>query len=120
MKTVNLTPTWKAATRILIACLKDGDSAEAKQSAEDELMRMADALDTINAGDFPVDNPENDSWFVSFAGGEYEIAYCNTRPHLSPKWFVIRKNDMAQSERFYSWPDGAFRALCSGAIKWSK
>lgn len=120
MKTINLNPTWRSAARILMACLVNGDSAEARKSAEDEILRMADTLDTIAAGNFPVDNPENDSWHIQFAGGEYEIAYCSTRPQLSPKWFVIRKNDMAQSERFYSWPNGAFTALSSGAIKWSK
>lgn len=120
MKTIKLTPTWKAAARICIECLKFGTDANAQKSAEDELMRMADALDEINAGEFSVNNPEHDTWHVQFAGGEYEIIYCNTRPRLSPKWYVYRKNDLARSERFYSWPDGAFRALCSGAIKWSK
>ncbi len=46
-KTINLTPTWRAAARIYIACLEDGDSEEAKQSARDGIMEMAEKFDAV-------------------------------------------------------------------------
>lgn len=120
MDSIKLTPTWKAAARIFIACLVNGDSAEARDGAEREIMEMADKLDKLSEARDSFDNPENDSWFVQFAGGEYEIVYCENRPRLSPSWAVVRLNDMAESERYYSWPNGAFTALSSGAINWRK
>lgn len=41
---VNLTPTWEAMTRLYIALLEDGD-ADGRQTARDELYRMARIAD---------------------------------------------------------------------------
>jgi len=57
---------------------------------------------------------------VRVDGGEYEIICDTTRPYLSPKWFVHRVNDCANSKRFYSFPAGAFNALFAGVIVWEK
>lgn len=47
MKTVTLNPTWKAAARICLECVKHGADGEAQRNAESEIMRMADALDKL-------------------------------------------------------------------------
>ncbi len=57
---------------------------------------------------------------VRVDGGEYEIICDTTRNYLSPKWFVHRVNDCANSKRFYSFPAGAATALFSGSIVWEK
>lgn len=43
--TINLTPTWEAMTRLYIALLEDGD-AEGRETARNELFRMARIADT--------------------------------------------------------------------------
>jgi hypothetical protein len=48
MKSITLNPTWKAAARICLECVKHGDSPEAQRNAEAELMRMAEQLDEIH------------------------------------------------------------------------
>ena len=122
MKTITLNPTWFAAARIYIECLLHGDSAEAKKSAQDEILRMAKAFDTVNEArdNFVMAQAKNEPWDVSHCGGKYYIAKDNSRSRNSPAWFVMRLNDMAQSERFYSWPNGAFTALSENSIVWSK
>ncbi len=55
-KTVPLVPTWAAAVSICIMCLDNPQgSEEGKQAARDELMRLARAMDDIQAS-----NREND------------------------------------------------------------
>lgn len=50
IKTIDLTPTWVEAARFYIACLKNPDaSAEAHQSAEDDLLKLAAAYDAAVA-----------------------------------------------------------------------
>ena len=49
-KTINITPTWNAAVRVYVRLLMDpGVDIEAKQDAERELLRLADAVDASNA-----------------------------------------------------------------------
>lgn len=120
MKTIILNPTWVAAARIYIECLLHGDSADAKKSAQDEILRMAQAFDKVNEARDSFRNTQSEPWEVKHCGGEYYIARDDSRDRLSPKWFVMRLNDMAQSERFYSWPNGAFTALSENSIVWSK
>lgn len=43
--TIKLNATWKFAARIHLECIKHGSSEEAKQTAEAEIMRMAELLD---------------------------------------------------------------------------
>lgn len=62
----------------------------------------------------------NETWNVEHCGGKYRIRFDNNRPHLKPAWYVLRVNDYAQSERYYSWPEGAFSALSWGRINWRK
>lgn len=44
-KAIKLNPTWKFAARIHLECIKHGSSEEAKRTAEDEIVRMAELLD---------------------------------------------------------------------------
>jgi hypothetical protein len=44
-KTVKLNPTWKFAARIHLECIKHGSSEEAKRTAEEEIIKMAELLD---------------------------------------------------------------------------
>ena len=122
MKTITLNPTWVAAARIYIECLLHGDSAEAKKSAQDEILRMAKAFDTVNDAreTFVTQQSKLEPWDVTHCGGRYCIAKDMSRGRNCPAWFVMRLNDMAQSERFYSWPNGAFTALSENSIVWSK
>ncbi len=120
VKTIVLNPTWVAAVRIYIECLLHGDSHDAKKGAQDELLRMAGTLDKLNEARDSFRNTKNEPWEIQFCGGEYHIVYDNSRKRNSPAWFVMRLNDMAQSERFYSWPNGAFTALSENSIVWSK
>jgi len=60
------------------------------------------------------------SFRIEYCGGIYLIIHDDSRERLSPAWFVSRENDGATSERFYSWPDGAFSALFWNRVKWSK
>lgn len=46
-KTIELTPTWKAAARIYMAALENG-TYEGKKNAEAGIMEMAEHLDRIN------------------------------------------------------------------------
>lgn len=46
VKTVDITPTWKAAARILLMTLEDG-TEEGKQMARTEVLRMAGLLDSL-------------------------------------------------------------------------
>lgn len=43
--TINLQPTWEAMTRLYIALLEDGD-AGGRETARNELLRMARIADT--------------------------------------------------------------------------
>jgi len=50
MKTVNLTPSWKSAVRIYCAVLQNPKAEEnAKWNAEQDLLKLADAMDKIQA-----------------------------------------------------------------------
>lgn len=60
-----------------------------------------------------------DDWNVQHCGGDYIIRYDQKRRYLQPKWYVGRVNDLRRSTRWYSWPNGAFLALQTGAIVWS-
>ena len=46
-ETIDVTPTWEAATQMLLLIIKDADNDEAKREAEDELLRMASLLDEL-------------------------------------------------------------------------
>lgn len=46
VKTIDLTPTWRAAARIYIACLLNGTD-EGKRNAEEGIMEMAEKLDRV-------------------------------------------------------------------------
>jgi len=63
-------------------------------------------------------NAPEETWFVQYCGGEYQIRKDVTRPRTAPKWYVDRMNDLRLSKRFYSRPAGAFLALQCGAIEW--
>ena len=63
-------------------------------------------------------NAEEESWHISYCGGEYWIHKDTDRYRTDPKWYVYRVNDNRESTRFYSRPAGAFLALSTGAIKW--
>jgi hypothetical protein len=45
MASISMTPTWVFAARVHVECVKNGDSREAKEGAEKEIMRMAKLLD---------------------------------------------------------------------------
>ena len=46
MKTIDLTPSWRAAVRIYVAVLQNPKAgAEAHQRAEEDLLRLADDAD---------------------------------------------------------------------------
>jgi hypothetical protein len=50
-KTIDLTPSWKACVRIYCAVLQNPKaSAEAKELAESELMRLANHVDNMQEG----------------------------------------------------------------------
>lgn len=44
---ITLTPTWTAAVRIYIECIKHGDNEHAKQEAEKELLKLAAYVDNL-------------------------------------------------------------------------
>jgi len=47
MKTIDLTPTWEAAVRIYIAVLRNPEASfEGINAAEEELLRLARAVDS--------------------------------------------------------------------------
>ena len=49
-ETINLTPTWEAATRIYMAVLENPDASEdAKQGAREDLLKLARHVDQIKA-----------------------------------------------------------------------
>lgn len=50
--TINLQPTWEAMTRLFIALLEDGN-AEGRETARDELLRMARIADRYVAEHAP-------------------------------------------------------------------
>lgn len=50
MRTIDVTPTWEEATRIYVAVLMDrGAPYSAKEQAQNELLRLARAVDAMNA-----------------------------------------------------------------------
>ncbi len=49
---IKLTPTWEAMTRLFIALLEDGD-AEGRETARNELLRMARIADRYVAEHAP-------------------------------------------------------------------
>lgn len=63
-------------------------------------------------------NASEESWYIEYCGGRYNIHKETTRPRTAPKWFVERLNDERTSRRFYSRAAGAFLALSEGAIVW--
>ncbi len=62
---------------------------------------------------------DQDPWEIEHCGGKYRLRYDQTRKYLQPKWYVIRVNDLRVSSRWYSWPEGAFLALRTGAVVWT-
>jgi len=54
----------------------------------------------------------------TIANARYRIIYEPTRARLQPKWYVQRMQDLRVTERYYSWPDGAFSAVLWGRAKW--
>lgn len=46
-KTIKLTPTWRQAARIYIACLEDG-TEEGKRQAREAILEMGDKLDAMH------------------------------------------------------------------------
>lgn len=54
---IKLTPTWEAMTRLFIALLEDGD-AEGRETARNELFRMARIADTYVAEHAPKEPDE--------------------------------------------------------------
>ncbi|MEM7298027.1 MAG: hypothetical protein AAF391_07150 [Bacteroidota bacterium] len=58
MKTIDITPTWSGLLPALLAVIQDGETAEARQIAKDELVKMAKAADRYNEhtkkGDFSI------------------------------------------------------------------
>ena len=47
IRSIVLTPTWVAAARIYLECVKHGDNPKTKADAEKEIMRMAHLLDAF-------------------------------------------------------------------------
>ena len=45
IKTIKLIPTWKAAARIYIECMKHGTTPVGKEAAEAGIMEMAEKFD---------------------------------------------------------------------------
>ena len=45
-QTIDLTPTWETTARILVEVLKHGETAEAKQLAETDLVKLGKLLDS--------------------------------------------------------------------------
>lgn len=52
-------------------------------------------------------------------GCDYEIVHDASRSRLKPKWYVVRLSDFYTTDRYYTWPDGAFSAVFWGRCKWS-
>ena len=48
VKTIKITPTWKAAAHIYMTALVNG-TAEGRRAAQEGIMEMAEHLDRINA-----------------------------------------------------------------------
>ena len=51
LKTMSLTPSWEAVVRICILTLEVGKDGEAKEFAKKELIRLAQAVDKLQASD---------------------------------------------------------------------
>lgn len=64
------------------------------------------------------DGERGDSIKVEFNGCSYRIRYDSSRRLTQPKFYVQRMSDFRDSERYYSFPEGAFSALTWGRIKW--
>ena len=54
VETVDLTPTWSAILRVLLAVYEDSATADGRATALTELQRMADAADRYNAQTAPL------------------------------------------------------------------
>ena len=50
MKYINLTPTWEGILPALLAVVTNGETVEARKTAEDELRRMARLADAYVEG----------------------------------------------------------------------
>ena len=42
------------------------------------------------------------------------------RKRRQPSWYVLRMSDHALTERYYTWPDGAFSAVYWQRCNWTK
>ena len=51
LKPMSLTPSWEDVVRICILTLEVGKDGEAKEFAKKELMRLAQAVDHLQASD---------------------------------------------------------------------
>jgi hypothetical protein len=47
--TIDLTPTWRAVVSTLVNCAVNGTSYKAREVAMDQLLRLADFADMVNA-----------------------------------------------------------------------
>lgn len=49
IKTINLTPTWRGLMPAMVQVAVNGSTADARKFAMDELLKLADAVDLMNA-----------------------------------------------------------------------
>lgn len=80
MQTIDVTPTWEAATRIYVAVLMNsGAPYSAKEQAQNELLRLARAVDAMNASQ-AVEGGEARG--CGCRGAQECGAYCDNMPGL--------------------------------------
>ena len=48
-RTIDITPTWRVLLPVLVEVAANGTSAEGRKIARDELYKLADAVDAMNA-----------------------------------------------------------------------
>lgn len=62
---------------------------------------------------------EFDSIDFSLHGNLYVINCDTSRAPHRPRWYVQRMSDLRTTERYYSWPDGAFAAVFWSRCQWT-
>jgi len=64
------------------------------------------------------EEPATNTITIDYEGNRYYISYDSSRRLTQPKWYAQRSSDLRVSERFYTYPEGAFSALTWGRINW--
>jgi len=55
----------------------------------------------------------------NIGGCDYSIIKDTSRLRNQPSWYVQRHSDWKMTERYYTWPDGAFSAVLWSRCKWT-